>query len=353
MGIQKVVPFTTKQSSLPNLQGVFISAIDSSLILRSTNLELGVEIEIPAKIESPGSFLVPGDVILKVFSNLSTQEKKVTLSTEGNTLHITSSQNNISLLCLSFDDFPTIPKISGDSYEIPIQKVIEGFSSVYYSASISSIKPEIASVYIYTTQNELIFVATDSFRLAEKKIKFKAENPFSIIIPLKSISEIIKLFSGMDDVFTITTSKSTVSFSTSEVYMTSRLIEGTFPDYRQIIPKEGNTEITVLKQDLVSLTKLLSVFSDRFGQVVMEIEPKKKAVFSTSNSLVGDIRHQIDASVVGEGVTIHFNYKYLQDVLPVLYKESIVFQLTTPQKPILVKSAADDSFTYLIMPLNR
>ena len=152
--------------------------------------------------------------------------------------------------------------VEGKTFEIESKKLIDGIKSVYYSASFSDIKPEISSVFIYQENNDLVFVSTDSFRLAEKKIKMRnLEEIEGIIIPFKNIPEILRVIGGFLGIIRICFNKNQISFSFENTYLTSRIIDGVFPDYRQIIPKDIKTEATLLKQDLINALNLSNIFS--------------------------------------------------------------------------------------------
>ena len=203
---------------------------------------------------------------------------------ENGNLLIKTKKNKIKLKGQPHEDFPTIPMVSGNSFEIESKKLIEGIKSVYYSSSVSDIKPEISSVFIYTKEDNLVFVATDSFRLAEKKIKIKnIEEITGILIPFKNIPEILRIFGDVGGNVKVCFNKNQISFSSDGIYLTSRVIDGIFPDYRQIIPKEFKTEVVVLKQDLLNALKLSNIFSDKFNQINLIINPKEK-IFELSSS---------------------------------------------------------------------
>src|SRR5207253_1390922 len=154
--------------------------------------------------------------------------------------------------------FPTIPHIDGEkTLKLSAKELIRGIKAVWYSAASSSMKPELSSVYVYTDHDGLIFASTDSFRLAEKHIKMKGVEDFgSILIPVKNVPEIMRILEGCPGDVEISLTKNQISFSYSGVYLTSRVVDGVFPDYKQIIPKDFKTKVTVLKQDVASALKV-------------------------------------------------------------------------------------------------
>lgn len=345
---------TGKNLSLPILNSILLIATGNVLKLRAMNLSLGIEINIPAKIEKEGILAINGSVLSNVFSNIN-QSENVLLEGENNNLLIKTKKSNIKIKGQPSDDFPTIPIVSGDSFEIEADKLTEGIKSVYYSSSVSDIKPEISSVYVYSDDDSLIFVSTDSFRLAEKKIKLKKVLDIKgLLIPFKNITEILKIFNDTSKSINICFNSNQISFSCENIYLTSRLIDGVFPDYRQIIPKESSTEVVLLKQDLLNGLKLTNVFSDKFNQLNLKINNQQKIFeLSSFNNDIGENRTNIDSVIKGKDIEISFNYKYFLDCFTSINTDSLVVYFTDSQHPILIKPINDNSFIYLIMPMNR
>lgn len=353
-GISQVERITGKNLTLPVLSSVLLIASGKSLKLRATNLSLGIEIEIAAKIEKEGIVAISGSVLGNIFSNVY-QNENISLVEDGGNLLIKTKKSQIKLKGQPSDDFPTIPQVEGVSFEIEAKKMIEGIKSVYYSSSVSDIKPEISSVYVYSDDGSLVFVSTDSFRLAEKRIKVKGigEVP-GILIPFKNIPEILRVFGEMTGSIKICFNKNQISFSSEGVYLTSRIIDGVFPDYRQIIPREFKTEVVVLKQDLLNALKLSNIFSDKFNQVNLSIVPKDKVFeLSSENNEVGENKTIVDAALSGEAVELGFNYKYFFDCFQSINTDSVSIKLNESSRPLVVSSSSDSSFSYLIMPMNR
>jgi len=352
--ILQVERITGKNLTLPVLNSILFIAEKKSLKLRATNLSLGIEIEIPAKIEKEGTVAILGSVLVGIFSNFYQNENVLIEEKDGNLL-IKTKKTQIKLKGQPHEDFPTIPKVDGLTFEIESKKLIEGIKSVYYSSSISDIKPEISSVFIYTDENHLVFVSTDSFRLAEKKIKVKGiEKITGIIIPFKNIPEILRVFGEISGEIKVCFNKNQISFSSDNSYLTSRIIDGIFPDYRQIIPKEFSTDVVVLKQDFLNALKLSNIFSDKFNQVNLLVKPKDKIFeLSSQNNDVGENKTYLDAVISGEGVELSFNYKYFFDCFQSINTDSISIKLNQASRPLVISGVADNSFTYLIMPMNK
>mgnify|MGYP000032350231 CR=1 FL=1 len=268
-----------KNLTLPVLNNLLLVVKDNKFLVRSTNLDLGVEVNVQCKVEKDGVVAVPGSVLYGLVSTLYNSDK-VSLEVVNNNLVVSTKSNNALIKTVPNEDFPTLPNVKSENpIKIKAQDLINGLKSVWYSASISSIKQELSSVYIYNEDSKLVFVSTDSFRLAEKKIiiKDKIEDFDPILIPLSNISEIIRVLEYAGGDVYVNINNSQISFVSDNVYLTSRLINGNFPDYKQIIPKEKITEVVVLKQDIVNTLKNTNVFSDKFNQVSFSINQEEKS----------------------------------------------------------------------------
>ncbi len=352
--ISQVERITGKNLTLPILGSILFIASGKSLKLRAINLSLGIEIEIPAKVEKEGIVAISGSVVANIFSNFFDTENITLEEIDGNLL-IKTKKSKIKVKGQTHDDFPTIPAVSGTNFEIESKKLVNGIKSVYYSSSPSDIKPEISSVFLYTNEDNLVFVSTDSFRLAEKKVKIKGIPEIKgLLIPYKNISEILRIFGDLNENIKICFNKNQISFSCNNIYLTSRIIDGVFPDYRQIIPKDKKTEAVVLKQDLLNALKLSNIFSDKFNQLNLAIKIKEKVFeLSSSNNDVGENKTYLDGALSGEDVELGFNYKYFLDCFQSITTDSLSIKLNDSSKPIIVSPVSDSSFTYLIMPMNR
>ncbi len=199
------------------------------------------------------------------------------------------------------------------------------------------------------------FVATDSFRLAEKKCKVKdAPDIPKILIPYKNIADVLRVTDAFTGVVRVSFNKNQLSLSGGGIYFTSRLIDGAFPDYQLILPKEETTKVVLMKQELLNTLRLSTVFSDKFSQVLFMAHPgEKKIVIESKNSDVGSSETTVDAVIEGEGIEVTFNLKYFLDVFQAINGDSISISFTKQNKPILVRSVQDPSFLYLLVPTNR
>lgn len=345
---------TGKNLTLPTLHAILLITTGGSIKIRSTNLAVGIEIEIPAVVEQEGTVLIKGDIFSNVSNNLP-GKKEVLLSLENENLIVSTEGNRTLIKCLPQEDFPTLPLVEGETFEIKSSILQEGIRSVYFCSATTDIKPEIASIFLYTDQDTLTFVATDSFRLAEKKLKVKNIPEISkILIPYKNIGDILRVLDSFSDTVRVSFNRNQLSLSGGGIYFTTRLIDGSFPDYRMILPKEEKSKVVVIKQELLSTLRLSTIFADKFFQVLFSIDSKeKKVLINSKNTDVGSSVSSIDAVIEGESIEVSFNLKYFLDVFQSITSDSISISCTESNKPILVRGIQDTSFLYLLMPTNR
>lgn len=348
---------TGKNLSLPTLSYIMLEAKERGLVVRATNLDLGIEVSLPAKVAETGKLTVSGAVLANFLGNLN-KDEKVTLETNLNTLSIVTTHTKSAFNTYPSDDFPSLPKApSGASgIKLPTSYLTAGLKAVSYAASNSDIKPEIASVYLYQESGDLVFVATDSFRLAEKRIVLdkKIIEPLSLIIPIKNALEIMRIFEGVGGELVLAATPDQLFLSAGNIFFTSRLVAGVFPDYRQIMPNSAATEVVVLKNDLVNTLKLANIFSDKLNQILFKVAPKNgQFELSSRSSEVGEMASSVEATMEGEEVEANYNARFILDSISSISSDSITITFNTRSRPMALRGVGDQSFTYLVMPLNR
>ena len=235
---------TGTNPTLPILSCVLLIIKNNTLTIRSTNIELGIEVYISVKSEEDGIVAVPGNIFYNTIQN--TQDEIITIETQKDTILIQTKHSKTVLNIQPYDDFPSLPIIQNDViYTLKLENLIKGIESVIYSASHSTIKPELSSVYVYEHDKKIFFVATDSFRLAEKTTQIKEKNTLdkSFLLPLRNANEILRILNQIQESdILVKVDKNQISFECKNIFITSRIIDGVFPDYKQIIPKDYITK---------------------------------------------------------------------------------------------------------------
>ena len=353
--VEKASRATGKNLSLPVLSCILLETNKNAgnLTLKSTNLDIGAEFTISVKATESGKVAVPGSIFLNFLSSIGS-EGEIKVSENKENLSISFKNNTSTIKCFPKDDFPEIPSVNKEKKaRLMVKDFLNGLRSVWFAASVSSIKPELSSVYIYPGNQELIFVATDSFRLAEKKVQYKNPTDFQpVLIPYKNIPDILKILEGLNEEVDVYFDKNQVQISFSQGKIVSRVIDGSFPDYKQIIPKEIHTEATILKQDLIKAIRSAQVFTDAFNQIRFKFDGTK-VTLSAKNNDVGEYNETLQSKVSGNPLEISFNYKYILDSLQSIDSESIHLFLSGVGKPMIISGSSDKSFTYIAMPMNK
>ncbi|MEI6316541.1 MAG: DNA polymerase III subunit beta [bacterium] len=359
--VEKLIPLvdsanriTARNSTLSALGTILITVSKNILKIRATNLSLGIELEMSVKSEKDGVVAIDGKILAE-FLNTLQKNSKIKIVAEETTISVITDKNRTTIKTHPYEDFPTLPTVSGVEVSIPKNEFIRGVKMTAFSAALSDIKPEISSVCVVADKNTLIFAATDSFRLAEKREVLHKPAEFSpIIIPYKNINEIARVIEGVSGDVKVTIGENQISFTSPSVYITSRIISGSFPDYKQIIPKSFTTDVIVLKQDILNVLKSANIFSDKFNQITFVISPSKKKMECLSkNNDVGEFIGAVDASLTGDDVSISINQRYFMDCLAFIPQDSISIGLNGGSRPVVIRGVSDGSFTYLLMPMNR
>ena len=266
--LEIVSKINTKHQTLPILQYVLLEVKNKTLTIIATNLEVGIEGKITADIEEDGVVAIPTQTLLQTIHLIT--EKNITLHTKETTLHINTKTSKTQIKTTQTSDFPTIPRIKGTSYKIKGSSFAQGIKTTATTASQSSIKPELGCVYIHQKkEHSLTFVATDSFRLIEQTISLKniiLQEP--ILIPYKNALEIAHVVDVPEEIH-LSVNENQCAVVVGNIYITSRLVGGSFPDYEQIIPKEFKTTITTLTKDFIQTLKKTSIFLNKFMQLTI------------------------------------------------------------------------------------
>jgi DNA polymerase III subunit beta len=343
---------SVKHITLPVLQCVYLEVIKNTLHIKATNLEIGIEGTLPVTTQEDGIIAVPAQLFLQTI-NLITQPT-VELLTDGDVLHIETKASRTEIKSIDASEFPHIPKVSGEPITIQAQLFALGIKTTAFTASQSSIKPELGSVYIYQKkEHSLTFVATDSFRLMEKTVPQKNVNlSESILIPYKNALELARVTENIEGEIQMFVNENQCALVAGDFYITSRLISGSFPDYEQIIPKEYKTNATLLTNDLAQALKKTSIFLNKFMQLTVTLSGGTFTLSAESGDS-GATTESLEATVEGEDITLNFNQRYIHEVIPHIHDDSLLLKCAGIGRPMIVENVHDKSLRYLVMPMNK
>lgn len=353
--VSRVARFAERRSAtLPVLAGIAIVAGDDGIKLRATNLETGIDLKVGGSIEQPGVVALPASTLREITGSFS-GTGAIKLEHTGDTVLISSSAGRSTLKTLPYEDFPTLPFPDAPTakFTLPGISIRTLVSTVAGCASPSTVRPELASVFLSAEGGIVKAVATDSFRLAEKKMSVPGTvSPFSILIPAKNAIDIVQTIPDTD--VEVLVDEHQCAFSWPGGIVTTRLVTVSYPDYQQIIPKQFVADATLLRKDFESALRRASIFSDSFQKVrVSFVTNEKKIIFSARNSDVGESAESIPASLTGEAVELSFNHRYLAAPLSLMSAENITLSAAGIGRPLIVKGVGDNTFLYLVMPMNQ
>ncbi|HVU75928.1 MAG TPA: DNA polymerase III subunit beta [Candidatus Paceibacterota bacterium] len=352
--IQMAERITGKKESLPILSCILIDA-GKEIFLRSTNLEAGFEGTLAGEVVEPGIIAVPAAVLSQTIRSISGD--KITLSSEEHNLLIESRGTKTLIKAVSHEEFPPLPETaSKGGLSLDRARLIAALQSVSYAASPSMIRPDLGSIFVSIDGGSLTCVATDSFRLAEKTVvDGGGKSEGELLIPLKHALELVHILEHIDvDKVTLYSDESQLSVQGAGVRYVSRVVDSNFPNYKEIVPKKFATEATVLKSDFAEMLRKARVFAGNDMHVGFHVYPKKKIFSALARSAdVGEMSDSIDAALSGDDLDINFHIGYLSDCLGAIDGESLKLGFSGPGRPLVIRSASDQSFMYLVMPLNR
>ena len=360
-GLCVVERIVGKNLSLPILDNVLINTEDNFLSLSSTDLEAAIKFWILVKIIKKGKAVVPAKLLSNFVSLLPNE--KVILEEKNQSLTIECKNFKNQIQGFNPEEFPIIPEFNNLEYlEVDNEKLCYGLSQIVDIASPSQSRPEISGIYFIFSKNIVKIAATDSFRLAEKSITMEgvsAKGDVSFILPQKPAREIINILSGKEGRVKIYFSPSQTIFELPmkeiqhpAVQITSRLIEGEYPNYEEIIPKKFKTKLTLRRDEFLNQIKAAALFSGKINEVKISVSAGAKEVeISSKDYDVGESHSNISAKIEGEAIETSFNYKFLVDGLLNIKSSEVIFELSKEDGACILKPVGDASYIYVVMQI--
>lgn len=352
-GISQVAPIAGRNSQLPVLQHVYLQVAENVLHLTTTDLEVGIHTVIGGKMEEEGGCTIPARSFLEYVGQLP-KTNPITLESKKGGLVVSTEGFRAQFPIGESDDFPLLPETERDNaITLDASRFSEGIARTVFSAAREETRPEIRSVYIQGEGSELRLAATDGFRLAEDTMTLDGEATFTFLLPLSSAQEVVRLFSDQDTI-QIAVHENHVLFFGSGIELSSRLVDGKYPDYRQIIPQAWKTHITVERDRLIRALKTLVVFLPRDSRrVQLDIMPGASQIIARvagSEAGEGDVR--LGCAGEGNDVGVLVNIQYVLEGLQHITAEECVVELNGAADPIVIKpSEKSNHYSYIVMPI--
>lgn len=361
-GLSVVGRAVATRSTLPVLANVLLATDNGRLKLSATDLEIGINCWIGAKVEEEGAITVPARSFIDLVNSLPPERIDMELIVRTQTLNLKCARYEANLKGIDAQEFPLIPSAEEGEGRITLEAATfrEMIEQVVFAAATDESRPILTGVLAKFAGNRLTLAAADGFRLSVRTTELPAEaKPASIIIPARALAELARI-SADEEVITmiITPARNQVLFHTANVELVSQLIEGNFPDYQQIIPKSYTTRTVVNTNSFLRACKTANIFARDAANIVRlqitpggELAPGHMTVAATSAEL-GDNVGEIDASVQGDEIEIAFNVKYLIDVLSVIDTADVALETITPSSPGVIRPVGAEDFIHVIMPMH-
>jgi DNA polymerase-3 subunit beta len=362
-GLGVVGRAVSPRSTLPVLGNVLLATDAGRLKLSATNLEVGINCWVGAKVEEEGAITVPARTFIDLVNALPPDRVDMELVVRTQTLNLRATRSEANIKGIDAQEFPIVAVPEGEG-GIPIEADVlrTALEQVAFAAATDESRPVLTGVLAKFEDTQLTLAAADGFRLSVRTISLPqpVPDPFSIIIPARALIELIRISGEQQEpiVITITPTRNQVLFQLTDIVLVSQLIDGNFPDYRQIIPRDHTTHAVVDTAAFLKACKTALIFARDAAHITRlhvkpgsELAPGRVLVSATSAE-TGDDVSEIDASIEGEEVEIAFNIKYLIDVLSVADTPQVALDTTASSSPGVVRPVGDVDFTHVIMPMH-
>lgn len=343
------------KATLPILNNILIRVDSKKVSLITTNLDMAIIDFLPVSSSDDGVITVPAKLLTEFISNLPKGEK-VEISSKDTKVTIKAGRYSSTINGTIADDFPELPEINEKNsvtYKIGIDEFRNSIGQVIIAASNDLTRPALTGVYFDTNDGSLFAVSTDGYRLAKKELIKKVESEVKAIIPASSLHEVLRSISDDMDEVEISFSEDLVRFRLGEIEIVSKLIDASYPNYQALIPKDHDISATLDREEFIRTTKLAALFARSVdGSIICETKtPDTLSVRSIANEF-GENDSSVKTKVDKEGI-VRLNSRFLITALNAFDTSDIVMEFSTGVKPILLKSAKDDKYIHIIMPLNK
>jgi DNA polymerase-3 subunit beta len=330
------------------LSGILLSADEAGLTLAATDMELSLRTTLDADVEGEGAVVIPGKLLVDLARLLPESAVTIEYRPEEGVAHVSSGTASYRLNTYAAEDFPRLPALDAQLHAIDRGALLETVERVARSASRDESRPVLTGILVRFEGGKLVMVATDSYRLSVKETPLESTAPeLEAIIPARALQELARLAGG--DSVELGVHENYVVFGTGEAWLTTRRIDGQFPNYRQLLPETFEIELTVARAELYDVVRRVSVMAQRNSPLRLRFAEGELTV-SAQTQDIGEARETMPVSYSGEEFTIGFNADFLRDGVDSIAGDDVEVKLINPLRPAILVDPAGD-FTYLIMPI--
>ena len=352
------------RSTLPVLSNILIASDEGRLRLSATNLELGITCWIPARIEQDGSTTVPARTFSDLVNTLPGDQVMLSLHSQTQTLNVRGGTSTNDIKCIDAQEFPPlpVPDLEG-AVQLNVADFREMIQQVAFAASTDEARPVLMGVLVQVEKDKLTMAAADGFRLSVRKaaLSAPASAPVSVIVPARALTELARIASDGEESISMVIPKGRgqVVFRVKDIELVSQLIDGTFPDYQQIIPRKHTSRTLVSTAALLKACKQAEIFAREGSNVARlniktangDLKPSEVEITAASEE-TGKNETIVEATVDGSGALIAFNVKFLREALEVIKTPNVVLETSAANAPGVIRPVGDEQFLHVIMPMH-
>jgi DNA polymerase III subunit beta len=335
------------------LSGVLVSAAEGRVTLSATDLDMGLETTVAAEIETEGSVLLPGRLLAEVVRSLADPSVEIESREAEHDVEIRSGSSSFHLRTLPAEDFPKLPAPGEAGLKIPAKELGASIDLVARAASRDDMRPVLTGVYVTATGSEMTMVATDSYRLAVKRTELETElgGEIEANIPARALRELGRILSaeGVEEA-TVSLLPNQAVFQAGAILLSTRLIEGQFPNFRQLLPESYEHDVRLPRGEFLDVTRRVSQLAQRNAPLRLSFASGELAV-SAETPDVGDARETMPAAFEGEELEIGFNPEFLKEGIESVEGDEVLLRLISPLRPGLLQPVEGEDFRYLVMPI--
>ena len=361
-GLSVVGRAVAARSTLPQASHVLLASDEGRLKLVATNLEIAITCWIGAQVEEEGAVTVPARLLTDFVTTLPSERIDLSVASRTRQLALSCARNEASIAGMDADDFPPVPSVDdGFRLKLDPKSLRTALEHVEFAAAVDDTRPVLTGIHTVLEGSEITLAAADGFRLAVYKLALDQEVPekVEIIVPARAMREVMRLLAEEEEPLelSLNAARSQVLFRLKSVEMVATLIQGTFPNYSQLIPASYTTRAVIDMRQFLQETRIAAIFArDGSGIVRVQLQPGEdvapgKMIVSARAEEIGEHRGEIDVKIEGEGSKVAFNSKYLQEVLQVLDCSQVALETTTSSSPGVIRPVGVDNYVHVVMPM--
>jgi DNA polymerase III subunit beta len=352
--LQTVSRVASTRSAIQALSGVQLSAQSSGCELRATDMDVGLRVPLEAEVVREGTVVLPARLMLDVVRSLPAESVSVELRAAEQDVEVVAGNATFHIRTLRSEDFPPFPEPDPDSsVELPAEAFVSTATKVAGSASRDETRPVLTGILVSASDRELRMVATDSYRLSVKETTLEAplSSAFEVNVPARALQELARLVGGdAEQSLSVSVRSNQVLFTLGRVVLSSRLIDGQFPNYRQLLPETFEHELRIAAPELTDVVRRMSLLAQKNAPLRLAFTQGELTV-SAQTPDVGEARESLPVAFSGEDLEIGFNPEFLRAGLEAIDEGDVVLKLISPLRPGLIESGDESRFRYLIMPI--